>query len=795
MPFKVAARTILELGSELISSDAIALYELIKNAIDAKSDSGVEIGFNITLSLNNYRVLLTEFESDDESDIDQWRGKIINALESDAFDEHVDDVRDQLESSDDWEDIEEVIHYAYRELSYIEISDTGSGMSLKDLKAAFLTIGTPSRYRVLEAALENDESGQAPVLGEKGVGRLSAMRLGDILEVTTTTQDGAYYNELLIDWREFGADSASMIEDIEVEPQRGERKTVTAEHGTVLRIRHLTSSWSQTKLAELADRQLARITDPFSAVGRRFGIHLRFNGKKINFTRFIRKILFGEAHAIVKGRFVIDKSGEPSLTLKISAPFFGRSEDTERYGSIDLLSLTAARLGDVSPDTLSALGAFEFDLYWFNRKRVKKPAQFETRRQFLDLIQAWSGIMVYRDGYQVLPYGDEDTDWLELDRRALASKGYKLNKSQFVGRVSISRLDNPQLIDQTNREGLRGCNEKTALVLMLRFAIQDRLRILLEECQKEEKRSKDVTDDPRTRKREVVALSKRARSTINQVEPKRSEDRILLKQVFEMFGELETRYKATERRLVEAKGEQERLVDLAGIGLIIETLAHELTRTVEHAADVLNQQKKRGLPPEVRDFFSVLKISMDAIEKRLKILDPLSISGRQRRRSLDLRRIVEVVIESHALQFERHDIAIRIKPAKSASVSVFAVEGRLIQILENLISNSVYWIKAQKLLNKNAPRWIEIELMPGNPAGFRFSDSGPGIPPERSDKVFTPFYSTKPEKTRQGLGLYIARECAGFHKGTIELDEDDLNERGNLHTFIVEIPDTRVKAQ
>jgi hypothetical protein len=37
MHFKITARTILQLGAELISSDAIAFYELIKNAFDAKS--------------------------------------------------------------------------------------------------------------------------------------------------------------------------------------------------------------------------------------------------------------------------------------------------------------------------------------------------------------------------------------------------------------------------------------------------------------------------------------------------------------------------------------------------------------------------------------------------------------------------------------------------------------------------------------------------------------------------------------------------------------------------------------
>ena len=48
MGFKFAARTILELGKELISSDEVALYELIKNAVDAQS-SRIEIVVNVRL--------------------------------------------------------------------------------------------------------------------------------------------------------------------------------------------------------------------------------------------------------------------------------------------------------------------------------------------------------------------------------------------------------------------------------------------------------------------------------------------------------------------------------------------------------------------------------------------------------------------------------------------------------------------------------------------------------------------------------------------------------------------------
>src|SRR5262249_12554425 len=49
MAFKIAARTLLHLGAELISSDAVALYELIKNAFDAGSKRGVTIQVTVRI--------------------------------------------------------------------------------------------------------------------------------------------------------------------------------------------------------------------------------------------------------------------------------------------------------------------------------------------------------------------------------------------------------------------------------------------------------------------------------------------------------------------------------------------------------------------------------------------------------------------------------------------------------------------------------------------------------------------------------------------------------------------------
>ena len=74
--FKVTARTVLELGSELISSDPIAFYELIKNGIDAGSKNGVTIRFDIVLGRRDYRETKTQIlrtinpaESDELNDI------------------------------------------------------------------------------------------------------------------------------------------------------------------------------------------------------------------------------------------------------------------------------------------------------------------------------------------------------------------------------------------------------------------------------------------------------------------------------------------------------------------------------------------------------------------------------------------------------------------------------------------------------------------------------------------------------------------------------------------------------
>src|SRR5207244_9734748 len=69
-------------------------------------------------------------------------------------------------------------------------------------------------------------------------------------------------------------------------------------------------------------------------------------------------------------------------------------------------------------------------------------------------LREWSGVSVYRDGFRVWPYGEPHDDWLRLDQLRVNNPVVRLSNNQIVGVVEITERENPELRDQTNREGL-----------------------------------------------------------------------------------------------------------------------------------------------------------------------------------------------------------------------------------------------------------------------------------------------------------------------------------------------------
>jgi signal transduction histidine kinase len=87
--------------------------------------------------------------------------------------------------------------------------------------------------------------------------------------------------------------------------------------------------------------------------------------------------------------------------------------------------------------------------------------------------------------------------------------------------------------------------------------------------------------------------------------------------------------------------------------------------------------------------------------------------------------------------------------------------------------------------------WLQVSsetAHDGSKAGpvirVRVADSGPGVPAERRDKIFEPFFSTKEEGT--GFGLALAQQAVEEHEGALRLEQDDHGKSGAV--FVVELP-------
>ncbi len=101
-------------------------------------------------------------------------------------------------------------------------------------------------------------------------------------------------------------------------------------------------------------------------------------------------------------------------------------------------------------------GPFELDIEVWDRDReaIEKVAGQQSITDFRRLLNQVAGVSVYRDGFRVLPFGEVGDDWLALDRRRVQNPTMRVSNNQVIGHVFIGADANSDLRDQTNREGL-----------------------------------------------------------------------------------------------------------------------------------------------------------------------------------------------------------------------------------------------------------------------------------------------------------------------------------------------------
>ena len=650
-------------------------------------------------------------------------------------------------------------------------------MTAIELLERFMVVGTPNKM----LQKRTQAAGSRTLLGEKGIGRLSMMKLGAVAEVRSKVENERHWNSITFDWRKFD-DPNAFLGDITFEVLQGDADDLDS-HGTVITIREVSAHWSANKVQDFLNKYIRRLQDPFDKSRKTYPIDIFLNGHRLPITPLPRW-LADVSHFRAGIRF--DPRGPlDAVALRRDLTWKGKNSSESRAWTLEDLT----RIAGVPVETCRSLGPFTASCLWFNRGLLSGTVD-KTKKQLLDELNVWcGGFAVYRDGFRVGQTGGMEDDWLEWDSKALRTKGFTLNRYQTVGSIAISSKDNPRLIDAANRERLVSCPEQnllvsifsTILVLDLRAHIDAIKQVEIKRAIEEESTEESLRRSENSLKGTLKTVEDIGRALPSNLRPKVDEIRQALQ------GQVE--YVETIRNALQlARETRVELLELANIGLVVEIVVHELTRLTQQTGDLLIDLKKsNSTDTRLMALVDNLQTQIKATNKRISTVDVMSPSGRNRREQYDVIAQVKTVVGGFDARFKRHRIEceVLVDGAKVGEQRFLAylVRGLIAQVLENLLTNSTYWVQ-QSLKDGESRRKIVVEV-DTQASCITVTDNGPGVDPSLAESIFKPYYSTR--RRGKGLGLYIARELVEYHGGQLYLDSTCEGD-GRLRTFVLELP-------
>ncbi len=212
---------------------------------------------------------------------------------------------------------------------------------------------------------------------------------------------------------------------------------------------------------------------------------------------------------------------------------------------------------------------------------------------------------------------------------------------------------------------------------------------------------------------------------------------------------------------------------LASMGEMAAGIAHEINNplTVIHSN---NSLIRRMVEKDIIDPVKFEKITLktrEQVERITKIIRSLrNLSRGLANEDLEHFSIDQVLDESISLAKIR-DTGRNVEfHFESHNVYVFGNRGQIVQVILNLLNNSI------DSIDKAENPWVKLELK--QEQGFvelYVIDSGNGIPAEIIDKIFVPMYTTKGVGKGTGLGLSLSRSFMEQNGGSIEYDSSKSN--------------------
>ncbi len=188
-----------------------------------------------------------------------------------------------------------------------------------------------------------------------------------------------------------------------------------------------------------------------------------------------------------------------------------------------------------------------------------------------------------------------------------------------------------------------------------------------------------------------------------------------------------------------------------------------LRSAVETVARVNDPERQKPLMAIIEDDVKRLDRLISDIASASRVDAELS---RAEAKPVDIKAILTMLAEVHAATSHDGPSAPRLVTdlAPGADLTVAGVEGRLVQVLQNLLANAVSFSPPGGTVTLGARR-------DGSIVEITVADQGPGIPEDKLEAIFDRFYTERPagEKfgTHSGLGLSICKQIIDAHHGTI----------------------------
>jgi two-component system, NtrC family, sensor kinase len=285
-----------------------------------------------------------------------------------------------------------------------------------------------------------------------------------------------------------------------------------------------------------------------------------------------------------------------------------------------------------------------------------------------------------------------------------------------------------------------------------------------------------------------------------------------------LFESVEARTRELAKSLEDLRTAQDRLVQtekLASLGQLTAGIAHEIknplnfvnnfsalsAELIDELDDVL---KPAALDSKTREETSelthILKGNLEKVVQHGKRADAIvknmllhSRQGSGEHRPVDVNALVEesLNLAYHGARAEKPGFNITLKRSLDPNAGEFDVfPQEITRVLLNLVSNGFYAAtKRQSQADSDGyePTLAAATKNLGDSVEIRIRDSGTGIPPEVREKMFNPFFTTKPAGEGTGLGLSLSYDIVvKQHGGSIEVD----TQPGEFTEFKVILPRT-----